>query len=128
MNQSEFKGNTCNRRQARENVCERGTIGFGLASHWLRKWRELCHPIIERSRVKTEANTNYFRHSIENRCFKYNSSNNSCFFQAPLTFDRDLVVRQLRYTGMLETIRIRTLGYQWRFTFEVSLKNTIMCT
>ena len=37
-----------------------------------------------------------------------------------MTFDRDLVVRQLRYTGMLETVRIRTLGYQWRFTFEVS--------
>ena len=36
-----------------------------------------------------------------------------------MTFDRDLVVRQLRYTGMLETVRIRTLGYQWRFTFEV---------
>ena len=37
-----------------------------------------------------------------------------------MTFDRDLVVRQLRYTGMLETVRIRTLGYQWRFTFKVS--------
>ena len=37
-----------------------------------------------------------------------------------MTFDRELVVRQLRYTGMLETVRIRTLGYQWRFTFEVS--------
>lgn len=37
-----------------------------------------------------------------------------------MTFDCDLVVRQLRYTGMLETVRIRTLGYQWRFTFEVS--------
>ena len=42
------------------------------------------------------------------------------YLQAPFTFDGDLVVRQLRYTGMLETIRIRTLGYQWRFTFEVS--------
>ena len=29
-----------------------GTIGFGLASHWLRKWRELCQPITERSKAK----------------------------------------------------------------------------
>ena len=39
MYRSEFEANTCNRRQAREKVCERGTIGFGFASHWLRKWR-----------------------------------------------------------------------------------------
>ena len=36
MNQSEFKANTSNRRQARENMFERGTIGFGFTSHWLR--------------------------------------------------------------------------------------------
>ena len=23
------------------------TIGFSLVSHWLKKWRQLCHPIIE---------------------------------------------------------------------------------
>ena len=28
MDQSELEANTCNRRQARENACERGTIGF----------------------------------------------------------------------------------------------------
>ena len=39
MNQSEFEANTCNRRQARENTWQ-VTIGFGIASHWLRKWRE----------------------------------------------------------------------------------------
>ena len=37
---SELKANTCSWRQARENVWERGAIGFGFASHWLRKWRE----------------------------------------------------------------------------------------
>ena len=40
MNQSELEANACNRRQARENACERGTIGIGFASHWLRKGRE----------------------------------------------------------------------------------------
>ena len=40
MDQSELEANTCNRRQARENACERGTIGFAFAFHWLRKWRD----------------------------------------------------------------------------------------
>ena len=31
------------KHQARENACGRqNTIGFGLDSHWLRKWREFC--------------------------------------------------------------------------------------
>ena len=42
MNQSEFEAITCNRRQARENTCGHVMIAFGLASHWLKKWREFC--------------------------------------------------------------------------------------
>ena len=63
MNQSEFKVNSCNRRQARENACERGMVGFGLASHWLKKWRAFCEPITERSKAKPKQTCNYFRHS-----------------------------------------------------------------
>lgn len=33
------------------------------------------------------------------------------------TFDRPLCVRQLRYSGMMETIRIRRAGYPIRHTF-----------
>ena len=40
MDQSEIEANTCNRRQARENACERGMVGFSFVSHWLRNWRE----------------------------------------------------------------------------------------
>ena len=40
VNQSELVANTCYRRQARENACEQVTIGFGLTSDWLIKWRE----------------------------------------------------------------------------------------
>lgn len=32
-------------------------------------------------------------------------------------FDRELCVRQLRYSGMMETIRIRRAGYPIRYTF-----------
>ena len=51
LNQSNLNANTCNRRQARENACEQVTIGFGLVSHWLRKWRKFSKPIPERSKT-----------------------------------------------------------------------------
>ena len=67
MNQSEFKANACNRRQARENSCYQITIGFGFTSYWLKRWREFHQPITERGNAKPKQKRNYFRHSIENR-------------------------------------------------------------
>lgn len=37
-------------------------------------------------------------------------------------FDRELCIRQLRYSGMMETIRIRKAGYPVRYTFEEFLQ------
>ena len=47
------------------------------------------------------------------RCVKPNSS------KAAKTFEDQVVLDQLRYTGMLETIRIRKMGYPIRVTFNV---------
>ena len=41
------------------------------------------------------------------------------YSQALCKFDSDLVMRQLRYTGMMETIKIRKAGYPVRMDFEV---------
>ncbi|XP_034557968.1 unconventional myosin-VIIa-like [Notolabrus celidotus] len=50
------------------------------------------------------------------RCFKPNNEKKSEFF------DRELCMRQLRYSGMMDTIRIRNLGYPIRHTFVDFLK------
>ena len=37
MNQSQYLAATCNSLKAREESRVRGAIGFGLASHWLKR-------------------------------------------------------------------------------------------
>lgn len=46
------------------------------------------------------------------RCIKSNSN------KIPNRFDEDTVQRQLRYTGMLETVRIRQAGFNVRLTYD----------
>uniref|UniRef100_A0A670KFA6 Myosin IXB n=1 Tax=Podarcis muralis TaxID=64176 RepID=A0A670KFA6_PODMU len=46
------------------------------------------------------------------RCIRSNSD------KRELLFDERLVLQQLRYTGMLETVRIRQSGYSAKFTFQ----------
>ncbi|XP_068458393.1 unconventional myosin-IXAa-like isoform X2 [Clinocottus analis] len=46
------------------------------------------------------------------KCFRSNAE------KLPLRFNDSLVLRQLRYTGMLETVRIRQSGYSIKYTFQ----------
>ena len=50
------------------------------------------------------------------RCIKPNSTKSS------FGFEEELVIAQLRYSGMLETIRIRKAGYSVRVPFEQFLE------
>uniref|UniRef100_A0A4W5PKL4 Myosin VIIB n=1 Tax=Hucho hucho TaxID=62062 RepID=A0A4W5PKL4_9TELE len=61
------------------------------------------------------------------RCFKPNDDKKS------MVFDRNLCIRQLRYSGMIDTIKIRKLGFPIRHTFKQFLQryrvllNTTVC-
>lgn len=46
-------------------------------------------------------------------------SSSPLFSQLPLRFNDTLVLRQLRYTGMLETVRIRQSGYSVKYSHQV---------
>uniref|UniRef100_S4RFE2 Myosin IXA n=1 Tax=Petromyzon marinus TaxID=7757 RepID=S4RFE2_PETMA len=46
------------------------------------------------------------------RCIRSNAD------KMPLRFDEKVVLRQLRYTGMLETVHIRQAGYSVRYSFK----------
>jgi len=71
----------------------------------------------------------YFRHSLMDllqkmvsgtpqfvRCIKPND------LRSPKSFDTGKVIKQLRYTGILETIRIRQHGFSHRLPFADFLK------
>lgn len=54
------------------------------------------------------------------RCLKPNMS------KIPDTYDGELVTKQLRYTGMLETTRIRKEGYAYRPTFADFVERCVL--
>ena len=53
-----------------------------------------------------------YRSVVYCRCIKPNQK------QKPFMFDSEFVVKQLRYTGMVEAIRVRRQGYSFRPFFS----------
>ncbi|GAB1869950.1 non-specific serine/threonine protein kinase [Camponotus japonicus] len=109
---SALQGNDSRKSQSNQNTKERYS-SRGLASQ---------------SRAQQTVST-YFRYSLMDllqkmvsgspqfvRCIKPNDS------RSPRFFDKDKVVKQLRYTGVLETIRIRQNGFSHRIPFNEFLK------
>ncbi|EPB69213.1 myosin head [Ancylostoma ceylanicum] len=60
------------------------------------------------------------------RCIKSNNDKQSCRLkmpsQIPNHFDDNIILRQLRYTGMLETVRIRRAGYSVRIEWDAFIQ------
>ena len=49
MDQSQFPAITCTSLKTRKKSRVHGAVGFGVASHWLKNWRESFKSITERS-------------------------------------------------------------------------------
>ncbi|XP_060048311.1 myosin-IIIa [Erinaceus europaeus] len=89
----------------------------------------------ETTNVKTQTVASYFRYSLMDllskmvvgqphfvRCIKPNNDRQA------RKYDRDKVLLQLRYTGILETAKIRRLGYSHRILFANFIKRyQVLC-
>ncbi|NWR60877.1 MYO3B protein, partial [Bucorvus abyssinicus] len=69
-------------------------------------WQELIHSLMVLMERMYSANPHFVR------CIKPNSQ------KEPDVVDSQMVLQQLRYNGLLETIRIRRDGFSWRPSFE----------
>ncbi|XP_063309213.1 myosin-IIIa [Pelobates fuscus] len=112
------KGGKNSQSRTAQKCSNRGQSEFG-DSH---------HPR-ETTNMKTQTVASYFRYSLMDllskmvsgqphfvRCIKPNND------RLPNKFDREKVLVQLRYTGILETARIRRLGYSHRILFANFIK------
>eukprot|EP00079_Xenopus_tropicalis_P036562 XP_017950333.1 PREDICTED: myosin-IIIa [Xenopus tropicalis] len=108
---------------------KRVDLTFGI-HHYAGKsdFSETYHPR-ETTNMKTQTVSSYFRYSLMDllskmvagqphfvRCIKPNND------RLANKFDREKVLVQLRYTGILETARIRRLGYSHRILFANFIK------
>uniref|UniRef100_A0A8C7MLK5 Unconventional myosin-VIIb n=1 Tax=Oncorhynchus kisutch TaxID=8019 RepID=A0A8C7MLK5_ONCKI len=89
----------------------------------------LLQQLFEKDSLRVSTLSGQFRQSLDSlmnalskcqphfiRCFKPNDDKKS------MVFDRNLCIRQLRYSGMIDTIKIRKLGFPIRHTFKQFLQ------
>uniref|UniRef100_A0A8C8LRK9 Myosin VIIBb n=1 Tax=Oncorhynchus tshawytscha TaxID=74940 RepID=A0A8C8LRK9_ONCTS len=100
----------------------------------------LLQQLFEKDSLRVSTLSGQFRQSLDSLmnalskcqphfilCFKPNDDKKS------MVFDRNLCIRQLRYSGMIDTIKIRKLGFPIRHTFKQFLQryrvllNTTVC-
>lgn len=94
------------------------SLQFKTSLDELIKTLSACHPFFVRcikpnEYKKPKVNYNRKLKFIYLTKFKINS-----MFANLQLFDKDLCIRQLRYSGMMETARIRSIGYPIRHTFK----------
>ncbi|OXB79135.1 UNVERIFIED_CONTAM: hypothetical protein H355_006594, partial [Colinus virginianus] len=81
---------------------------YNRASHvnWGPPWKKLRHSLMVLMERMYSANPHFVR------CIKPNGQ------KLPGVVDSQMLLQQLRYNGLLETIRIRRDGFSWRPSFE----------
>ena len=118
MNQWKLEVITGSWRKARENACERVTIGFGCTSDWMKKWRESFKPIVWRRKYKT----NYFSTLKWKPLYTLTESRE--FLWSPGIFERVIIFLCAKGTCTCSNNDILTCRQSWKLT-NVAYKYTL---
>ena len=103
---------TCSWGKARENECERVTIGFSSTSDWMKKWREFFKPIVLRSWCKTHL-LNLFVRKFTNRRLK-------CYNRC-LEFDsRVSLLNELSWVDLNVRRKLHKLNLVYKMGFKLA--------
>ncbi|KAK7881492.1 hypothetical protein WMY93_029901 [Mugilogobius chulae] len=107
------------------NLSKMGVLSLYRSYSFMESDRDTAHHPRETTNMRTQTVASYFRYSLMDllskmvagqphfvRCIKPNNDRQAS------NFDREKVLLQLRYTGVLETAKIRRQGYSHRILFD----------